>query len=102
MHDADLRIRAGELVDDVGGRIRAAVVDDDDLVVWRQLRRGFDGADHHAGNGSAVVEGREEDAQARGRRACGIWHENERSKHSMKRALRASGGEAEVDDVAVL
>ena len=54
------------------GRVGAAVVDDDDFEVRRQLRRGLDGADHHAGDGAAVVVGREEDAQTRGLRRQGL------------------------------
>ena len=66
MDDAHVRIGARELVGDLRRRVGAAVVDDDDFVVRRQLRRGLDGADHHAGDGAAVVVGREEDTQTRG------------------------------------
>ena len=43
MHGADLRVGAGELVGDFGRAVGAAIVDDDDLEVRRQLRGGLDG-----------------------------------------------------------
>ena len=67
MNRADvIGVRAYELVGDLGGRVGAAVVDDEDLEVRRQLRRGFDGTDHHARDGAAVVVRRKEDTQTRG------------------------------------
>jgi hypothetical protein len=65
MDDADMRIRARELVQDLRRRVDAAVVDDDDFVIRRQLRGGLDGANHHARDGAAVVVRREKDAQTR-------------------------------------
>ena len=76
VHGPDLRIGAGELVGDLRRAVGAAVVDDDDLEIRGQLRRGLDGADHHAGDGAAVVVGREEDTQAR-------WFASGRSWHGM-------------------
>ena len=65
MHGADARIGPREFVDDLRRRVDAAVIDDDDFVVRRQLRRGLHGANHHAGDGAAVVVRREKDAQTR-------------------------------------
>ena len=56
-------------------RVRAAVVDDDHLVVGRQFRGGLNGADDHARDRAAVVVGREEDAQT-GLRARGADMKN--------------------------
>ena len=66
MHHADVRVGSRELVGDLRGRVRAAVVDDDDLEVRRQLRRSLNGANHHARDGAAVVVRREENTQTRG------------------------------------
>src|SRR5262245_2202097 len=71
--DPYVRIGARELVGDFRGRVRAAVVDDDHLVVRRQRRRGLDGADDHAGDRPAVVERGKEDADTR-RLTRLLWH----------------------------
>ena len=66
VHRAHLPVGARQFVGDFSGTIRASIVDNDDLEVRCQLRRGLDRADHHAGDGAAVVVGREEDTQTRG------------------------------------
>ena len=84
-------IGAHELVGDLGSRVGAAVIDDEYFEVRRQLRRGFDGADHHARDGAAVVVRRKEDTQTRGF-AGGIgWHLKKPPNHSTKR-VNARGG----------
>src|SRR6185295_12632732 len=71
VHDADLRIGARELVEDLGGVVGAAVVDDDHFEVGRELARGAQRRDDEAGDGTAVVVGRKEDTQTlRGSLGC--------------------------------
>ena len=60
-----VRIGPRQFVRDVGSAVRTAIVDDDDLEVRCQVRGGLDCANHHAGNGAAVVVRREEDTQTR-------------------------------------
>ena len=70
--DGDAQYDVRELVDDLRRRVSAAVVDDDDFVVRRQLRGRLHGADHHAGDRAAVVVGREKNAQTRWFRSSDI------------------------------
>ena len=63
MDDAHFRIDPGELAEDAGGAVLAAVVDDNDLVVGRQSARRENGGDDHARDGPAVVVRRKEDGK---------------------------------------
>src|SRR5262249_48938464 len=58
------RIAALELGQNLGSVIPAAVVDDYDLVVVRQLSQRHVGEDHHAGDRARVVVRREKSADA--------------------------------------
>ncbi len=65
VHDAHLRVRPGQLVGNVGSRVDAAVIHDDDLEIRRQTFGRLEGGDHEAGDGPAVVVRRKEDRQPR-------------------------------------
>ena len=56
----------GVLVGNLRRAVGAPVVNDDDLEIGRQFRGRFDRANHHAGDGAAVVVRREKDTQTRG------------------------------------
>ena len=62
--DADFRIRACELVRNLRRRVRAPVVDHQDLEVRRELPGAPPRGNHQAGDRAAVVVGGKEDAEA--------------------------------------
>src|SRR4051812_41001765 len=65
MDGPHLRIRPRELVGDLRRSVRAPVVDDDHFEIRGEFRCSLHRADHHAGDGAAVVIRRKKDAQAR-------------------------------------
>jgi hypothetical protein len=73
MDDPDLRIRARELVEDLGRVVATAVVHDDHLVVRRERPRRPQRRDHEARDGPAVVVGGKEHTQTR--RGPSVGHE---------------------------
>ena len=61
MDDADFRIRPGQFVHDLSGRIGAAIVHDDHFEIGRQGGGRLPGGNDKARNRPAVVVGREEE-----------------------------------------
>ena len=79
MDRAHMRIGACQLVRDRTRRVGTAVVDDNDLEIWRQPRRGLHGANDEARDGSAVVVGRENMLTPGGRLPSGTFMKSPKS-----------------------
>ena len=65
VHHPHLRIGARQLVENLRGRVRAAVVDDDDFEIRGQARGGLERSDDQTGDRPTVVVGRQKDTQPR-------------------------------------